>query len=76
MPVTDLNAPLYVKVDVSKCCGYTTCAEVCPEVYKLDEQGFAYVESEIVPPGLEAKAREGADVCPESAILVSETRPG
>ena len=69
------TAPLYVKVDVSKCCGYTTCSEVCPEVYKLDEQGFAYVESDVVPPGLEAKAREGAFMCPEGAIYVGETPP-
>jgi ferredoxin len=73
--MTDQPVPLYVKVDVSKCCGYTTCAEVCPEVYKLDEQGFAYVESEVVPPGLEAKAREGAFMCPEHAIYVGETPP-
>ena len=73
--MTDRTPPLYVKVDVSRCCGYTTCAEVCPELYKLDEQGFAYVESETVPYGLEAKAREGASVCPENAIYVGETKP-
>jgi len=66
---------LYVKVDASKCCGYTSCSEVCPEVYKLDDQGFAYVESEIVPPEFEAKAREGAAICPERAIYVGETPP-
>jgi ferredoxin len=73
--MNDQVTPLYVKVDASKCCGYTTCADVCPELYKLDEQGFAYVESSIVPLGLEAKAREGAAVCPEKAIYVGEARP-
>ena len=73
--MNDQATPLYVKVDASKCCGYTTCAEVCPELYKLDQQGFAYVESSIVPPGLEAKAREGAAVCPEKAIYAGEGRP-
>lgn len=66
---------LYVKVDLRKCCGYKLCNDVCPEIYKLDDQGFAYVESDRVPPGLEAKARQGADVCPEAAILVSTTPP-
>ncbi len=73
--MTNQTAPLYVKVDVSKCCGYTTCSEVCPEVYKLDDQGFAYVENDVVPPGLEAKAREGAFMCPQGAIYVGETPP-
>jgi ferredoxin len=73
--MTDRPPPLYVKVDISKCCGYTTCADACPEVYKLDAQGFAYVESEVVPKGLEAKAQEGASMCPEHAIYVGETPP-
>jgi ferredoxin len=67
---------LYVKVDLAKCCGYKLCAEVCPEVYKLDEQGFAFTESDRVPIGLEAKAKEGADICPERAIYVGPTPPG
>jgi ferredoxin len=73
--MTEQTAPLYVRVDPSKCCGYTSCTEVFPEVYKLDEQGFAYVDSDVVPPGLEAKAREGAAICPERAIYVGETQP-
>jgi ferredoxin len=63
---------LYVKVLDAKCCGYTTCADVCPEVYKLDDQGFAFVEESLVPEGLEDKAARGAKICPEKAILVSE----
>jgi ferredoxin len=66
---------LYVKVDLSRCCGYTSCAEASPELFKLDDQGFAYVDSEVVPPGLETKAREGATICPERAIYVGETQP-
>jgi ferredoxin len=64
---------MYVMVDLPKCCGYKLCAEVCPEVYKLDEQGFAYVESDKIPFGLEAKAKEGADICPERAIYIQST---
>jgi ferredoxin len=73
--MTEQPAPLYVRVDPSRCCGYTSCAEVSPEVFKLDEQGFAYVDSDVVPPGLGAKAREGAVICPERAIYVGEMPP-
>jgi ferredoxin len=63
---------LYVKVIDAKCCGYTVCADHCPEVYKLDDQGFAFVEDSLVPEGLEEKAIKGAKACPEKAILTSE----
>lgn len=66
---------LYVVVDLKKCCGYTTCAEVCPEVYKLDDDGFAYTDDERVPFGLEEKARAGADACPEGAISIFASDP-
>ena len=73
--MSDQSKPLYVRVNAAKCCGYTTCADVCPELYKLDAQGFAFVESDVVPAGLEAKAREGAAACPEKAIYVGEVPP-
>ena len=67
-----MSARLYVQVIDEQCCGYTQCAEVCPEVYKLDDMGFAYVDDALVPEGLEDKARKGAAACPEAAIVVSE----
>jgi ferredoxin len=73
--VNEQTAPLYIKIDLSKCCGYTSCAEAAPDLYKLDEQGCAYVDSETVPFGLAAKAQEGAASCPEGAIYVGEMRP-
>lgn len=61
---------LKVVINKPACCGYGVCAEICPEVYKLDENGFVYVESAIVPKELEEKAREGADACPQFALSV------
>jgi ferredoxin len=63
---------VYVKVIDEKCCGYALCADACPDVYKLDDQGFVYVEDTVVPAGLEEAAKKGAAVCPEEAILVSD----
>jgi ferredoxin len=61
---------LKVIINKAACCGYSVCAEICPEVYKLDENGFVYVDDPIVPEGLEERAREGADACPQSALAV------
>jgi len=69
-----VNDTTRIKVIVNKsaCCAYGLCAEICPEVYKLDENGIAYVEEELVPEGLEEMAREGAAACPQLAIAVVE----
>jgi len=61
---------LRVVADRSRCCGYGLCAQVCPEVYKLDADGLVYLDSDIVPPGLEEEAREGAAACPAEALVV------
>lgn len=63
---------LRVVVDRSRCCGYGLCAQLCPEVYKLDENGLVYVESEFIPGGLEEEAREGAAACPAEALVIEE----
>jgi ferredoxin len=61
---------LKVVIDKPACCGYGICAEICPEVFKLHANGIVFVETEIVPEGLEEKAREGAEACPQSALAV------
>ena len=38
----------------------------------VDDNGIAYVESELVPEGMEELAREGAAACPQLAITVTE----
>lgn len=63
---------LKVEVDKMACCAYGLCAEICPDVYKLDDNGIVFVESDIVPDGMEELAREGADACPQMAIKVIE----
>jgi len=61
---------LRVTADRSRCCGYGLCAQLCPQVYKLDADGLVYLETDIVPPELEEEAREGAAACPAEALAV------
>lgn len=61
---------LKVVINKPACCGYGVCAEICPDVYKLDENGMVYVDDEIVPEGMEDAAQEGADACPQSALSI------
>jgi ferredoxin len=63
----DGELPLVMEVDRKKCSGYGICAELCPDVFTLDAQGFAVVVGP-VPAGLEADALEACENCPEEAI--------
>jgi ferredoxin len=68
-----MSAPkLRVIADRSACCGYGVCAELCPEIYKVDDIGVVIVLMDFVPQGLEVKAREGASACPTNALRVVE----
>ncbi|MCH8919093.1 MAG: ferredoxin [Chloroflexi bacterium] len=60
-----------VRVDREKCQGHNRCYMACPEVYKVDDETYAYVEDEEVPEALKDQARRGAEVCPEHAITVT-----
>ena len=66
---------LRVIADRSACCGYGVCAELCPEIYKVDDIGVVALLVDVVPAGLEDKAREGASACPTNALRVIE-EPG
>lgn len=63
---------LKVVANRSACCGYGVCAEICPEVYQLDNNGIVVLATDTVPAGLEEKAREGAAACPQNALEVVE----
>lgn len=58
-----------VRVDPIKCQGFGACAEECPEVFALDEWGYAQVNGDgQVPEGQEDKAQRAIAGCPEHAI--------
>src|SRR5262245_59713262 len=62
------------RVNPQLCAGHKVCNEICPEVFALDEFGYAYVEAgmESPPENLWEKVREAARQCPEDAIVVEE----
>ena len=54
------------------CIGDGICADTCPEVFEMGDDGLAHVISEGVPPGVEDKCREAAESCPVVVIELSE----
>ena len=55
-------------VDRELCISCGLCAEICPEVFVMDEEMIAQVIAEPVPPEAEEQAREAATACPVEAI--------
>jgi ferredoxin len=56
--------------DRGACCGYGVCAEICPEVFKLDDAGIVFLDDEIIPADLIERATEAALACPQQALGV------
>ena len=59
-----------VRVDPAMCQANGECHRICPDVFQLDEWGYAYVEGDApVAPEREAAAEEAVAACPEGAIV-------
>jgi ferredoxin len=60
-------------VDPVACDGFGTCAQILPEVFVLDEWGYASTPADgVVPADQEAAAREAVHKCPANAISLRE----
>lgn len=62
-----------IKVDQEKCQGHNRCFVVAPDLFELDDYGYAHeVGDGTVPPAMEEKARLAVVNCPENAITLEE----
>jgi ferredoxin len=63
-----------VSVDPDKCQGHNRCYALAPELFDVDDYGYATAIGDgTVPPELEDKARLAAANCPEVAITIEES---
>ena len=68
---------MIVRVDGEKCQGHNRCYALAPELFDVDNLGYAHeLNDGVVPPELEEKARLAVTNCPELAIYIEgEERP-
>jgi ferredoxin len=60
-----------VRVDASLCQGHNRCYALAPDLFQLDDVGFASAVGDgIVPPDREDAAVLAGDNCPEMAVLI------
>jgi ferredoxin len=60
-------------IDLSKCSGHARCYDTDPDLFQVDDSGYALRPEFDVSPAEEATAREGAAACPERAITLEST---
>ncbi len=65
--------PVRISVDADKCQGHNRCYSLAPELFDVDDYGYATAVGDgEVPVGMEDKARLAAANCPEYAVLIEE----
>jgi ferredoxin len=62
-----------IRVDQDKCQGHNRCYAMAPELFDVDDYGYAHeLNDGVVPAELADKARLAAANCPEFAIEITE----
>ena len=62
-----------VQIDSDKCQGHNRCYVLAPELFDVDDYGYATASNDgAVPPEMAEKARLAVANCPEHAIEVLE----
>jgi len=71
--MSNITAVNLLEVDRNKCCGYGMCAELCPEVFSLDENGFVVAKTTEIPEELLESAEEAVYCCPEDVLKITKS---
>ncbi len=62
-----------LRVDPVACTGHGACADLLPEVVRLDEWGYPLLAAGDLPAGLHRPARRAVAACPARALLLDRT---
>ncbi len=63
---------LRLRVNPIACEGHALCAELLPELIRLDDWGYPILDEAAVPRDLVGLAERAVDVCPTLALLLEE----
>ena len=62
-----------VIVDEDRCAGHGMCLTLCPQVFELNDDGWAVAEASEIPADLKGPVKDAIANCPEHAIVEIET---
>ncbi len=58
-----------VIVDRDRCEGNAVCLGIAPDIFDLDDEDYAVVKTDPIPPDQEALAEQAIAECPRAAML-------
>jgi ferredoxin len=58
------------KVNKDTCIGCGLCADICPAVFKMNDEGIAIVIVDEIPDAELANAKDAKDQCASEAITI------
>jgi ferredoxin len=64
---------MQIRVNPILCDGYGQCAELLPELVRLDEWGYPIIPPEPVAAHLEPAARRAVAMCPRLALALERS---
>ena len=62
-----------MRVNPINCSGHGVCAELLPELIRLDEWGYPIIDPRPVPTALDLEARRTVAACPALALKLIRT---
>ncbi|HET9076499.1 MAG TPA: ferredoxin [Acidimicrobiales bacterium] len=62
----------HLAVNPIACDAHGICAELLPELIRLDEWGYPVIEPAPLPPHLEPLARRAVSACPTLALVLRD----
>ena len=62
-----------LRINPIACEAHGLCAELLPQLIRLDDWGYPILDESEVPPDLLGLARRAVDVCPTLALLIDES---
>jgi ferredoxin len=69
-----VNTEVRLTIDRIKCDGRGLCAELVPEIIRLDDWGYPIIAAGQVPERLAAHAQRAVSSCPTLALALNRTR--
>ena len=64
-----------LQIDRIRCDGHGLCAELLPELIRLDDWGYPIINAGTVPASLIEHARRAVDACPVLALRLTRAVP-
>ncbi|MBV9749268.1 MAG: ferredoxin [Acetobacteraceae bacterium] len=64
-----MSASYRLRINPIACEAHGLCAELLPEIIRLDDWGYPIIDVPEVPQELEALARRAVDACPTVAVV-------